>query len=68
MGQKPGIIGMKLQRIKLGLSQRDLEDITDIPQWRLSLIERGIQPRPDEVGKLTLALNTPKERLFCMVY
>jgi len=51
---------IKLERIKLGLSQIDLWMQTGIPQWRISLIERGLPPKPDERRKLAEALGIPE--------
>ena len=48
---------LRIERIKLGKSQVDLWMQTGIPQWRISLIERGIPPNPDERRKLAEALN-----------
>ena len=47
---------MKLERIRRGLSQIDLWVQTGIPQWRISLIERGLPPKPDERQKLAEVL------------
>ena len=51
---------MKLERIKQGLRQMDLWMQTGIPQWRISLIERGLPPKPDEQRKLSKALGMPE--------
>lgn len=47
---------MKIERVKKGLSQTDLCRESGIPQWRISLIERGIPPKADELKKLSKAL------------
>jgi transcriptional regulator with XRE-family HTH domain len=51
---------IKLERIKLGWSQIDLWMQTGVPQWRISLIERGLPPKPDERRKLAEALGIPE--------
>ena len=51
---------MRIERIKLGKSQVDLWMQTGIPQWRISLIERGIPPKPEERRKLAEALDIPE--------
>jgi len=43
---------MRLERIKRGMSQTDLFLKTGIPQWRVSLIERGIPPKIEEAKKI----------------
>jgi len=54
---------IKLERIKRELSQLELETKTGIPQWRISLIERGIRPRRDELEKLSIALKVNTDTL-----
>ena len=54
---------MKLERIKQGLRQMDLWMQTGIPQWRISLIERGLPPKPDERRKLAKALGIPESTI-----
>jgi len=54
---------MKLERIKRGLSQIDLWMQTGIPQWRISLIERGLPPKPDERRKLAQALRVSEDEI-----
>lgn len=55
---------IKLERIKQELSQFELETRTGIPQWRVSLIERGLKPRIDEIEKLAIALDIKTDVLF----
>jgi transcriptional regulator with XRE-family HTH domain len=49
----------KLERVKRGMSQCDLWMQTGIPQWRISLIERGLPPKPEEARRLADALGLP---------
>jgi hypothetical protein len=58
------ITAMKLARIKKELSQTDLWIKTGIPQWRLSLLERGIIPKPEEVKIIAEALGEKQEDIF----
>jgi transcriptional regulator with XRE-family HTH domain len=55
---------LKIERIKKDLTQIQLWMKTGIPQWRLSQIERGIIPTPDEKQKIADALDVEAERLF----
>jgi len=55
---------MRLERIKKELSQYDMWMRTGIPQWRISLIERGIVPREDEIEKISQTLECPAEKIF----
>ena len=48
---------MKIERIKKGITQVDLWMETGIPQWRISLIERGIDPKPAEAQRIAETLN-----------
>ena len=54
---------MRLERLKLGITQIDLWTRTGIPQWRISLIERGVPPNPDERRKLAKALGMPENTI-----
>ena len=58
------VSNMKIERMKKEITQIDLWMITDIPQWRLSLIERGIHPREDEAIKIAEALEQDVKFLF----
>ena len=58
------VSSMKLQRIQKEITQIDLWMKTGIPQWRISLIERGIKPRPKEAEKIATVLETSVEDLF----
>jgi hypothetical protein len=60
---------IKLERIQRGLRQADVAALTKgkVPQHRLSLLERGVVPRPDEAKILADAFNMNPEELFLMV-
>jgi len=58
------VSNMKLERTKKEITQLDLWEKTGIPQWRLSLIERGIHPKPEEAEKIASALNSDIQDLF----
>ena len=55
---------MKLHRIRKELSQIDLWMKTGIPQWRISLIERGIKPKREEAEKIASVLGGNVAELF----
>jgi hypothetical protein len=55
---------LKIERVKREKSQIDLWLETGIPQWRLSLIERGVLPSPDERRKISEALGVSEGELF----
>lgn len=57
---------IKLERLNRGLRQADVADLTGgvVPQHRLSLLERGIRPRPDEARALADAFHVEPEELF----
>jgi len=58
------VSAMKLARIKKEMSQVDLWIKTGIPQWRLSLLERGIRPKPEEAQKVAEILGEKQEMIF----
>ena len=52
-------------RNKKGLKQVELSNMTDIPQYRLSLIETGKAiTTKDELGRLSEALNIPTVYIY----
>jgi hypothetical protein len=55
---------MKIERIRREVTQIDLWMKTGIPQWRLSLIERGIVPKPEEAEMIASALGVERGELF----
>ena len=57
---------VKLERIQRGLRQSDVATMTEgiVPQHRLSLLERGVRPRPEEVKALSDAFKVNPEELF----
>ena len=58
------ISAMRLARIQKEITQVDLWMRTGIPQWRLSLIERGIVPKPEEAKKISDVLGEKTEEIF----
>lgn len=44
-----------------GLSIRKLSERTGINRGRLSIIERGVMPTPDEARRIVEALSAPQE-------
>jgi hypothetical protein len=59
---------VKLERIQRGMRQADVAALTKgkVPQHRLSLLERGVTPNPDEVKALADAFQVNAEELFQM--
>jgi len=55
---------MKLIRFQKGLTQVDLWQLTGIPQWRLSLIERGLLPKAEEANKISKVLGREQREIF----
>lgn len=58
------VSAMKVERTKKGFSQPKLELLVSIPQWRLSLIERGIAAKEDEIKKISSALGVEPSKIF----
>ena len=61
------ISAMRLKRVQRDVSQVDLFLKTGIPQWRISLIERGIVPRSDEAEKIAEVLGANIKELFTAI-
>ncbi len=55
---------LRLERVKQGKTQSDVFLATGIPQWRVSLLERGIPPKDEEARKLARFLKVPSKALF----
>jgi transcriptional regulator with XRE-family HTH domain len=57
---------IKIERVKRGLRQVDVAALTKgkVPQHRLSLLERGVTPRPDEARALANAFKMNPAELF----
>jgi transcriptional regulator with XRE-family HTH domain len=57
---------VKLERIQRGLRQSDVATMTEgiVPQHRLSLLERGVRPRPEEIKALADAFQLDPAELF----
>ena len=58
------MLQLRIERVKKGLTQCDISMKTGIPQWRLSLLERGIPPLPEEAKKIAETLNADAKILF----
>jgi transcriptional regulator with XRE-family HTH domain len=54
---------IRLERLKRGLRQQDVWAQTGIPQWRISLIENGMTPRPDERKILAKVLGIQEDAI-----
>ena len=55
---------MKIHRVMVGKSQLEIERDSGIPQWKISLIERGLPPNPDEAAKIANALGVKPAEIF----
>ena len=55
---------LKIARIQAELSQARLADLAGTYQGRVSKIERGGRPDPDEAVLLAKAVGVPAEELF----
>lgn len=55
-------VNWRKRRTKVGLSIRELEQRTGINRGRLSIIERGVPPSPDEAARLEAVLATAEQR------
>lgn len=57
---------IKLERIQRDLRQSDVAALTGgiVPQHRLSLLERGVRPRPEEIKALADAFQLDPAELF----
>lgn len=55
---------LKIERVKLGLTQFDFWKRAEIPQWKVSLIERGLRPSREEALKIAGVLGKPIDELF----
>jgi len=61
------VSAMRLARFKKEVSQMHLWAKTGIPQWRISLIERGLMPTEDEAERIAKALGEMRETIFPVV-
>ena len=53
------MLNLKIIRIRKGVSQWDLSQMTGIPNYRISLIECGrVQPKQKELEELATALGS----------
>jgi DNA-binding XRE family transcriptional regulator len=55
---------LKVERFKLGLTQFDFWKRAEIPQWKISLIERGLRPSRQEALKIAGVLGQAVNELF----
>jgi transcriptional regulator with XRE-family HTH domain len=57
---------LKIERIKKGWTQVEVSRRTHgiVPQHRISMMENGQQPKPDERAALAHAFGLPAEELF----
>jgi transcriptional regulator with XRE-family HTH domain len=55
---------LRVERVKRGLTQFDFWKMANIPQWRISLIERGLHPTKEEAMKIAGVLRRKVNELF----
>jgi transcriptional regulator with XRE-family HTH domain len=63
-GENMAATVFRIERVKRELSQNELAALCGIPQPRISLIERGIKPKPDEVRALAAIFQVEPGELF----
>jgi transcriptional regulator with XRE-family HTH domain len=54
---------IRLERLKRGWRQQDLWSQTGISQWRISLIENGMPPKPEERKRLAEVFGIPEQEV-----
>ena len=54
----------KIERVKREITQAELAGRSGVPQHRISLLERGVIPRPEEAKALAEAFEMKPEELF----
>jgi len=54
----------KIERVKKELTQSELAARSGVPQHRISLLERGVKPRPDEARALADVFQVEPGELF----
>jgi len=54
----------KIERVKRELTQAELAARSGIPQHRISLLERGVRPRPNEAKALADTLGVREAEIF----
>jgi len=54
----------KVERVKRELTQADLAARSGVPQHRISLLERGVKPRPEEAQALAVVLGVREAEIF----
>ncbi len=55
---------LKIERVKKDLSQTKLAELTHSHQKRISRLERGARPYPQEARELAELVGVPVEELF----
>ena len=58
------VSALRLERVIKEMTQTELARRTGIPQWRISLVERGKQPSLAEVKAIATALGVSPADLF----
>lgn len=58
------ITPMRIKRVMREMTQMDVSLRADLPQWKVSLFERGVCPRSDEALRIAEVLGAPVTELF----
>jgi len=58
------ITPMRIKRVMREMTQMDVSLRADLPQWKVSLFERGVCPRSDEALRIAEVLGADVKDLF----
>lgn len=61
---RPYVSRMKIQRVKKNHTLKTLEKAVGEPDWRLSLVEHGLDPGPELAWKIAQALDCAITDIF----
>lgn len=64
MTDRPYVSRMKIQRVTKGFTLVMLRRSTNIPEWKLSMIENGLDPGNEDILKICEALECKPEDIF----
>lgn len=58
------VLQLRIERMKKGWNQAQLALRSGISQWKISFLERGLSPKPEEAAILSIIFERPPEELF----
>lgn len=61
------ILQLKIERLKRGWNQMQLCLKSGLPQWRISLLERGVTPKTKEAEILATLFEKSPDELFMQI-